>query len=69
MLGFPGGAMVKNLPANAGATGDTAQWVQPGREDPLEEEMATDSSILAWRILGTEDLDGLQSLKSQKSQT
>ena len=31
--------------------------------------MATDSSILAWRILGTEDLDGLQSLKSQKSQT
>ena len=41
----------------------------PGREDPLEEEMATDSSILAWRIPGTEEPGGLQSLRSQKSQT
>ena len=35
-----------------------------GREDPLEEEMATHSSILAWRIPGTEEPGGLQSMKS-----
>ena len=33
-----------------------------GREDPLEKEMATHSSILAWRIPQTEEPDGLQSL-------
>jgi len=44
-IGFPGGAMVKNL----STTQET--WVQSlGREDPLEEGMATHSSILAWRI-------------------
>ena len=38
-------------------------WVQSlGWEDPLEEEMATYSSILAWRIPGTEEPGGLQSL-------
>ena len=36
-----------------------------GREDPLEEEMATHSSILAWRIPWTEELSGLQSLGLQ----
>ena len=37
-------------------------WVRSlGREDPLEEEMATHSSILAWRIPWTEELGGLQS--------
>ena len=36
-------------------------WVQsPGREDPLEKEMATYSSILAWRILWAEEPGGLQ---------
>jgi len=44
-MGFPGGSVVKNLPANAGAIGDAN--LIPGREDPLEEEMATHSSILA----------------------
>ena len=35
-------------------------WVQfPSQEDPLEEEMATHSSILAWRILWTEEPGGL----------
>ena len=34
----------------------------PGREDPLEEEMATCSSILAWRIPRTEKPGGLQSM-------
>ena len=36
-----------------------------GWEDPLEEGMATHSSILAWRISWTEEPDGLQSMGSQ----
>ena len=40
-----------------------------GQEDPLEEEMATHSSILAWEILWTEEPGGLQSMGSQKSWT
>ena len=39
-----------------------------GQEDPLEEEMSTHSSVLAWEIPWTEGLDGLQSMWSQKSQ-
>ena len=39
------------------------------REDPMEEEMATHSSILAWRIPWTEEPGGLQSMVSQRSQT
>ena len=35
-------------------------------EDPLEEGMATQSSILAWKIPGTEDPGGLQSMESQR---
>ena len=42
-------------------------WVRSlGREDPLEKEMATHSSILAWRIPWTEESDGLQSTGSQR---
>ena len=37
-----------------------------GLEDPLEEGMATHSSILAWRILWTEEPGGLQSIESQR---
>ena len=37
-----------------------------GQEDPLEEEMATRSSILAWEIPRTEEPGGLQSLGSQR---
>ena len=37
-----------------------------GREDPLEEEMATHSSILAWEIPQTEEPGGLQSMWSQR---
>ena len=41
-------------------------WVRSlGREDPLEKEMATHSSILAWRIPWTEEPGGLQSMGSQ----
>ena len=38
----------------------------PGREDSLKKEMATHSSILAWRIPWTEELGGLQSMGSQR---
>ena len=52
--------VVKNLPANAG---DIRDVVQPlGWEDPLEEEMAIHSRILAWRIPWTEEPDRLQSI-------
>ena len=42
-------------------------WVQSlGREDPLEEEMATHSSAIAWKIPWTEELGRLQSMGSQR---
>ena len=45
-------------------------WVRSlGREDPLEKEMATHSSILAWRIPWTEELGGLQSTGHKESDT
>ena len=45
-------------------------WVRSlGWEDPLEKEMATHSSILAWRILWTEELGGLQSMGRKESDT
>ena len=47
LLGFPGGSVIKNLPANAG----DKTWVQSlGQEDPLKEGMATHSSILVRKI-------------------
>ena len=49
--------MVKHLPAMQ------ETWVKYlGREDPLEKEMATHSSILTWRIPWTEEPGGLQSM-------
>ena len=51
---------VKNLPA----TRET-RVPSPVRKDPLENGMATHSSILAWRIPQTEEPGGLQSMKSQ----
>ena len=54
--------MVKHLPAMR------KTWVQSlSREDLLEKEMATHSSILAWRIPQTEELGRLQSMGSQES--
>ena len=56
--------MVKDLPANAETQ---VEWVQSlGREDLLQKEMATHSSILAWEIPWTEDPDWLQSVGSQR---
>ena len=56
--------MIKNPPANAGDARDMG--LIPGWKDPLEEEMATHSSILAWEIPGTEEPGGLQSMGSQR---
>ena len=53
--------MVKNPPAM-----QEMQVQSLGQEDPLEEEMATHSSILAWRIPWTEEPGGLQSMGSQR---
>ena len=55
--------MVKNPPANAGDERDL------GQEDPLEKEMATHSSILAWEIPRTEELSMATVHGSIKSQT
>ena len=53
--------MVKNPPAKQ------EMWVRSlGWEDPLEKDMATYFSILAWRIPWTEDLGGFQSMGSQR---
>ena len=49
--------VVKNLPANAGHIRDAGRSL--GWEGPLEEEIATHSSILAWKILWTEEPGGL----------
>ena len=52
--------LVKNPFANAGEVRDV------GQEDPLEEEMAINSCILAWRIPWTEEPDRLQSIELQR---
>ena len=60
-MGFSSGSAVKNLPAKQ------ETWVLPlGQEDPLENEMATHFSVLAWEIPWTEEPDRLQSMGSQR---
>ena len=56
-----GGSMVKNLPAMQETQVRSLSW-----KDALEYEMATHSSILAWRIPSTEEPGGLQSLGLQR---
>ena len=56
--------MVKNLPAMQESQEMQVQSL--GREDPLEEGMATHSSILTWRIPWSKDPGGLQSVVSQR---
>ena len=56
--------MVKNLPAMK-----ETQVQSMGQEDPLKKEMATHSSILAWRTPWTEEPGELQSMGSQRVQT
>ena len=62
--GFPGGAVVKNLPEIQEPQEVLGQPL--GRDDPLEEGMATHSDILAWRIPWTEEPGGLQSIGLQR---
>ena len=60
-MGFPVGSVVKNLPAKAGDAG-----LIPGLGRSLEKEMATHSSILAWKIPWMEKSGRLQSMGSQR---
>ena len=63
-VGLPSSAVVKNLPAMQ-ETQET--WVRSlGKEDPLEEGMAAQSSILAWRIPLAEEPGRLQSIRSHR---
>ena len=52
--GFPDGSVVKSLPAKQETRVQSWGW-----EDPMEEEMATHSSLLAWRVPWTEEPSGL----------
>ena len=59
--GFPGGSDGKASAFNVGHPGSIPEW-----GDPLEKEMATHSSTLAWKIPWTEDSCRLQSMGSQR---
>ena len=60
-MGFPSGSVVKNLPVR-----QEMRVRSLGQEDPLEEEIATHSSILAWKIPWTDEPGGLQSTGLQR---
>ena len=64
MRDFPGGSVVKNPPAL-----QETRVQSLGQEDPLEKEMATRSSVLAWEIPWTNEPGGLLFMGSQKSRT
>ena len=61
LKGFPGGSLVKNLPAK-----QKTPVLFLHREDSLEEKKATYSSTLAWRIIWTREPGRLQSMGSQR---
>ena len=63
-MGFPGGSVVKNLPAMQEMQ-EMQVW-SLGREDPLEKELATHSNILDRKIPQREEPGGLQSMLSQR---
>ena len=60
-MGFPGGSEVKNPPAMQETQVRSLGW-----EDPLQEGMATYSSILPWRIPWTQEPGKLQTIGSQR---
>ena len=64
-LGFPSGSVKKKKKKKICLQMQETQVPSLCREDPLEKEMATHSSILAWIILWTEKPGGLQSMGSQ----
>ena len=61
-MGFLGDSVVKNPPAKQETWVQSLCW-----EDPLEKEMATHSSILAWEIPWTEEPGELQSMRSKRA--
>ena len=61
------GAVIKTLSARAGGARDAD--LIPAGGDSLEEGMATHSSVLAWRIPGTEEPGGLHAIESQRDRT
>ena len=61
IMGFPGGSVVKNLPAM-----QETQIRYLGQKDPLGEGTATHSNILAWRSPWTEEPGGLQAAGMQR---
>ena len=63
-MGFPGDSNGKESAWDAGEAGLILGW-----EDPMEEDMATPSSILAWRIPWTEEPGGLQSMGQKEWDT
>jgi len=63
-MDFPAVPVVKNPPAMQEMQVQSVGW-----EDPLEDGMATQSSILAWEIPWTEEPGGLQSMGLQKGQS
>ena len=63
-MDIPGGAVVKNLPANARDSGDTVSI--PVSRRSLEKGTATHSNILAWEIPWTEEPGSLQSMELQR---
>ena len=64
MQGFLGGSIIKNTPAK-----QEIQVLSLGGEDPLEQEVATHSSVLAWEIPWTEEPGGLHTVhRVSKSQ-
>ena len=68
-LGFPGGVNGKEPACQFRNRNLRDVGSIPGQEDPLEEEMATHSSILAWRIPWTEELGRRQALGSQRGRS
>ena len=66
-MGFPSGTVIKNVPANAGDARD--EGLIPGLGRSPGEEIATHSSILAWKIPWIEEPGRLQSMGVTKSQT
>ena len=64
ILGFPGGSVVKNLPAMQETWVESLDW-----EDPLEKETATHSSILAWEIPWIEEPDRAYSVAKELDMT
>ena len=69
LVGNPGGAAVKNLPASAGERCKRCEFDPWVRKIPWKEQLATHCSILTWRIPWTAKPGGLQSMGSQRDKT